>query len=65
MPTGDDGIVITVQVTNPQEVKSTIGSYTTYDIVGEDKEGKLIFTQASSSANDVTVISTRCEMPWC
>jgi hypothetical protein len=38
----DDGVIINVQVVNPLEVKSTMSSYTTYTIVGEDKEGRFI-----------------------
>lgn len=40
MPVADDGVPIAVQVINPQEVKSTISSYTTYNVTGEDKEGR-------------------------
>ena len=39
IPIVDDGVSIVVQVVEPQEVKSTITSYTTYKVIGEDKEG--------------------------
>jgi hypothetical protein len=37
----EDNFDINVVVINPQEVKSTITSYITYTVAGEDKEGKI------------------------
>lgn len=55
---------IVVNVTNPQEVKTTMSSYTTYTVRGEDKQGNSLIIQILLKLLGDTVISTLCE-PLC